>query len=106
MKNKSVKKAIEIENFIREYLDKNTCADVLNQEFHDEFSDRFGGKRKFKYFGAMPNNLAMSWLKKLYSQGILSRGIVSISGQESGFPKWVYSYTLKEGGSGNGKILA
>jgi hypothetical protein len=85
----------QIEEFIREYLEKNTSADVLNTDFHDQFSERFGGSRIPKYWGAMPNKKAMRYLKKLYNQGVLSRGIVSIPEHEIGMPNWVYSYFLK-----------
>jgi hypothetical protein len=90
----NIKRNAEIQQFIRRYLSENTCADVLNAEFHDKFSEKFGGRRIFKMWGAMPNMLAMSWLKKLYDQGILERGRISLYAHEMGFPNWVYSYTL------------
>ena len=86
---------IEIETFIKEYLETNYATDVLDEKFHDEFTVRFGGKQKMHYWGSCPNSLAIRWLKKLYDQGILERGRVGIPEHEIGFPNWVYSYTLK-----------
>lgn len=90
-----LKQGIEIEKFIREYLAENHTADRLNADFHDQFSDKFGGKRIIFAFGSCPNLLAMTWLKNLYSQGILDRRIVPLYHKERGFPNWVYSYTLR-----------
>lgn len=93
--SKTIERNIEIEWFIRNYLEEHHSADSLNQEFHDLFTAKFGGKQTFKMWGAMPNRLAMSWLKNLYNQGILERYTITIPDAEPGFPKWVYSYTLK-----------
>jgi hypothetical protein len=95
-KAERIERDIEIERFIRDYLKRNYSADVVDALFHDEFTKRFGGRQIFKNFGAMPNLLAMRWLKRLYSQGILERGRISLTEHEVGFPNWVYSYTLNE----------
>jgi hypothetical protein len=85
---------IEIEHFIRDYLTRNAGADVVDAVFHDEFTEKFGGRRIAKNYGAMPNLLAMRWLRKLYDQGILERGRIPLHFHEEGFPNWVYSYSL------------
>ncbi len=92
----NIKRNIEIEGFIRDYLSRNVGTDRLDSDFHDEFSELFGGKRLVYPFGSCPNLLAMKWLKKLYDQGILVRFRISLYGHELGFPNWVYSYTLSK----------
>ncbi len=88
-------RAVKIEEFIREYIARNGGVDVTDALFHDEFTEKFGGRQTFKNYGAMPNPLAMRWVKRLYEQGILERGIISLYAHEQGFPNWVYVYSLR-----------
>lgn len=91
---RNIERNIAIEKFIRTYLSSHPGTDVLDAEFHDGFTDNFGGKQILKSFGACPNMLAMRWLKKLYDQGILNRARISLIEHETGFPNWVYTYAL------------
>lgn len=94
-KMKDVKNGIEIEQFIYEYLKTGVGTDRLDAEFHDQFSEKFGGKRLWYPFGSNPNLIAMKWLKKLYDQGALRRHPIGLHAHETGFPNWVYSYSLR-----------
>jgi hypothetical protein len=83
----------EIRKFILEYAEKNFAVDICNQNFHEEFFKRFGGKRKATFWGAQPVEKAQKYLRELYDEGILSRSIVSLgANRPPGFPRWVYSY--------------
>jgi len=93
MKN-DVKTNIEIEEFIRDYLARHHSTDRCDQLFHEKFSEKFGGKRTIYPFGACPNHLAMTWLKRLYDEGTLKRYSVGLQFHETGFPNWVYCYEL------------
>lgn len=82
------------QKFILEWLKTHKGTDCLDSEFHDKFHQQFGGKRKEYLWGASPVVASMKALATMYRCGILSRGIVSITGG-IGFPKWVYVYSLK-----------
>lgn len=91
------KQITEIQKFIINYIEENKNTDVCDQNFHEQFYNKFDGKRKETNWGAQPVYKAMNWLKKLYEQNILSRGKVSLAGSwQPGFPKWVYAYRLKK----------
>lgn len=82
-------------DFIGNYLEEHTATDCLDAEFHDEFTIRFGGRRKNVYPGAATNRLAMQWLGKLYREGMLIRSVISFGDtRQMGFPNWVYTYEL------------
>lgn len=85
------------QKFIIDYLTENHTADVCNADFHGRWFAMFGGKKKSTNWGAEPVYNAMAWLKKLYDQGLLERGVVSLFRPEPGFPNWVYVYTLAQG---------
>lgn len=85
---------IRKQKFILEYLKKEHTANVLDAGFHQKWWDEFRGARHIYAFGSSPCPNAMTWLKKLYDQNILNRGRVGMHGMETGFPKWVYVYTL------------
>lgn len=86
----------EIRAFVIEYLNKNFCTDALDQKFHNDFFGRFGGKWQATGFGSQPVFSAQRWLKRFYDAGVLDRDIVPLgSATQPGFPKWVYSYTLR-----------
>jgi len=90
-----IKRSIEIEEFIVAYLKQHGYTDVTDSDFHDEFTAKFGGKRKNYVYGACPNQVAMRWLKRLYDQRALSRGRISLCEHEKGFPNWVYGYSIR-----------
>jgi hypothetical protein len=81
--------------WIIKYISENTSADVCNQDFHDRFHVRFGGKRKFKMWGAMPVLDAQRLLKRMYEMGMLKRCPIGFgTNWQPGYPRWVYSYCL------------
>jgi len=85
----------EIRKFIITYLEENFSADATDEKFHTEFYERFGGKRKQTYWGAQTVYKAQKWLKKLYDEGTLDRGVINLGANwQPGFPRWVYGYTL------------
>ncbi len=83
------------EEWILEWLRKHRGVDVLDTEFHDEFSKKFNVKQKFKMWGAAPCPTAMRYLKKLYDKKCVTRARVGISAGE-GFPSWVWDYRINE----------
>lgn len=91
------KVALETEEFVMEYLKTNHSTDIYDQQFHDDFHERFGGKRKEYMFGSSPVYKAQRVLTRIHKQGKIDRFRISLSGQESGFRNWVYSYTLPDG---------
>lgn len=89
-------KIIEKEKkFVVDYLKINKTADVCNMDFHEKFYQKFGGKRKETWYGAQPVFKAMFVLKELYNVGILMRSRIRLSRIGIGFPKWCYTYELK-----------
>ena len=85
-----------IYKFILEYIKENFSTDVCDQYFHEEYYKRFGGKRKLTNWGAQPVYKAQRQLKELWEEGILNRSTYGLVERDSGFPKWVYEYYLKE----------
>lgn len=84
------------EIFIINYLKKHVTVDACNENFHDEFFNQFGGKRKQTFFGAQPIYKAMRLLSKMYKENKIDRTIISLPDHLSGFPNWIYVYSLKE----------
>lgn len=86
------------EQWILEWLGKNTVADVTNSPFHDAYHAQFP-EYKFiaKNWGCQPISQAMRDLKCLYNQGLCHRGkiLLGISWMP-GFPKWVWVYSSKK----------
>lgn len=96
--NRTAKRVLEeaaILDFIAGYLEKHGGTDALDQDFHDQFTQRFGGRQKDVNWGAATNAKAMRWLKYFYDEGTLDRGRIGLGiNWQPGFPKWVYVYTL------------
>lgn len=85
----------DVRNFILSYLTENPCTDATDQEFHEEFYQRFGGKRQATFYGAQVVYKAQRWLRRMSEEKLLERkrfGIVDAPAD--GFPKWVYVYSL------------
>ena len=78
--------------FVLQYLRENYVTDIYDQKFHDEFYNRFGGKRIVYPFGSCPVNKAQRLLSAMYKSGQLNRERVSLYGHEAGFRNWVYVY--------------
>lgn len=83
--------------FILAYLREHLSADACDTEFHDEFYRRFGGKRRNVNYGARMVYKAMTCLREMHRDGLLSRAVIPLDYTDlpDGFPKWVYSYALK-----------
>ena len=85
----------DIRDFIMAYLAENHCTDATDEKFHEEFYQRFGGKRKETYFGAQMVYKAQRWLKRMCDEKLLQRKRFGISDAPAdGFPTWVYMYSL------------
>lgn len=81
--------------YIFEYLEKEGCVDVLDQEFIDGFIEATGCKFIPYFWGAHTCRYAGKVLSELYHKGKLNRGVIGLGGNwMPGFPKWVYCYTL------------
>lgn len=87
----------EIERFVREYLEREQYVTVLDAEFVFAFALRFSCTVYPNAYGAWRVPLAGRSLSRLHGEGILTRWITGVSAYEGGkgFPKWVYSYSLK-----------
>ena len=83
--------------FVIEYLEEHYATDACDQKFQEQWFLKFGGNRKQTIWGAEPVREAASYLKELWQQGILDRGVVTLGiNWQPGFPRWVYGYTLRE----------
>ena len=94
MAKRDFERETAIREFICDYIRREHGTDRLDAEFHEEFTNRFGGKRTMYYWGSCPNHLAMQWLKRLYDEGTLQRAPIGLTNHEVGFPNWVYTYSL------------
>ena len=84
----------EQEKFVIEWLKREQNADALCVEFHNTFHAIFGGKRNPVIYGASLVFKAQRLLSSMYERGLLVRCVVSLPEHISGFPNWVYSYSL------------
>jgi len=92
-------KSENIEKFIISYLTENYATDALDEKFHEQFYQEFGGKRQETFYGAQMVYKAQHWLNKMYKEKTLNRRRISFGETEkgaSGYPNWVYSYTLRQ----------
>lgn len=95
--SKDIPKKILMRAFILNYLTENCETNSCDQIFHEQFFKEFGGSRKETLWGAEPVRKAQKMLKELYDEGTLDRGIITLGQNwQPGFPKWVYSYTIKK----------
>jgi len=85
------------ETFVIEYLKKNQFVDVLDQEFMLAFANRFNCKARRMSLGAPRVPLAGKTLSAMFKKGLLTRSISGLDAYAGGigFPKWVYTYSLK-----------
>lgn len=82
------------EEWIINYIKEYGSADVCNTQFHDEFHEEFGGKRKGYLYGADPVLKAQALLGKMWKERKLNRFKISLLEHVSGMPNWVYVYEL------------
>lgn len=88
---------LDYENWVLEWLGKNTEASCLNSEFHDAFHKKFPTlMRDIRNWGASPVHKAMQILADLYKKGLLEKRKCSLGGNwQPGFPKFALSYSIK-----------
>lgn len=88
------------DSWILDWLEKNFCADSLNQDFHEAYHARFPEyKRRETNWGAQPVAQAMRDLSRLAASGILETGRINLAANwQPGFPKSVISYSLPRNG--------
>lgn len=90
-----MKQLQEKRQWVVNYLRQNIEASCLDQKFHEEFFNKFGGSRKEKYWGAQPVTSAMLILRALERDGTLEvRNITLGRSWQPGFPRRVRSYSL------------
>jgi len=92
-----IEQKIQQEDFVFAYIRKNGNTSALDEQFHEEFFNRFGGARTKTNYGAQPSKQAMKMLANLYNQGVLERSRIGLGvNWEPGFPRWVYAYYESE----------
>ena len=80
-------------HWIKQYLKEHHGTCVTDALFHEQFYNKFRGKRKETLWGAQPVWKAMKLLKQMYEEGELTRDIVGLGANwQPGFPKWNYVY--------------
>lgn len=83
------------EQWVLEWLKTGIEASAVNQQFHEDFYNKFGGARKETYWGAQPVHKAMRLLAKLHEEGKLERRRIGLGlNWQPGFPKHCLSYSL------------
>jgi hypothetical protein len=90
------------ESFILKWLKDKTCpysgisngVDVCNTFFMDEFIRHTGASHKETFYGAPKCALAGRTLSKMRNNGLLQRKRIGLPEHVSGFPNWIYSYTM------------
>ncbi len=85
----------EREAWIRQYLFDNAgYVDVLNTDFVMAYWGACGVKAAAQFYGAPRCPTLGRDLSRMYASGALDRSRVGLTGMESGFPKWVWTYRL------------
>ena len=91
---------MSLKDFSIEYLMDKSCVgvSVLDSDFHDKVAEKFPKlKRELKMWGCQPVPAAMKALKELYKDYRISRGRIGLGANwQPGFPKWVYTYSIKK----------
>jgi len=92
----------EREAWLLEYLGKRQalytscryCVDVLDKAFVEAYADATGARTSVMFYGAPKCAMLGDDLGGMARKGLLERYRTGLSGMESGFPKWVWSYHL------------
>lgn len=69
--------------------------DVLNADFVNDYISATGASATAQPFGAPTCRQLGRDLSDLHQRLYLARGRASLNGHESGFPNWVYVYSLR-----------
>jgi hypothetical protein len=72
---------------------KKEPIDILDRDFVDDFIEKTGCKFNQMPYGAHKCKYLGQTLSRMHKEGMLDRGIIGLSGMETGFPKWVYVYS-------------
>lgn len=93
IKNK-IESKFEKRQWILGWLDRHFHADATNGDFHDEYFEKFGGRRKETDWGTQPVYEAQRLLKELFDEGLLERDRVNLSSYKHPvYPRWVWVYS-------------
>lgn len=96
-----IKDLEEKEKFIIDWMSEGrhlNChsVDILNAQFVDDYIERFKPRFRPTNFGAYKCSELVRVLRKLYLYGKLERRTVGLPDRPSSdFPKWIYSYSIK-----------
>jgi hypothetical protein len=83
-------------DWIKEWMsDHDGHVDILDVEFVDAYVGKFNAPVKIQFLGANSCKELGRVLANGYHQGIFDRWTIGIPWHESGFPNWVYTYSLK-----------
>jgi hypothetical protein len=96
--DESIKK-IEKMNWIMHYIDnsKFKYVDIFDTEFVDAYIENCNPKKIiYQPWGANSVPELGRILSEMYHSNILNRGTIGLHYHEDGFPKWCYSYGIKE----------
>lgn len=80
-----------VENYMKE---NSPHVDILNTEFVDEYIAKFNPKHAIMMYGANKCKEINRVLKAGYDKGVFKRSRVGLFAHLSGFPNWVYVYSL------------
>lgn len=69
---------------------------MLNSDFVDAFIEDFNAKVHIMMYGANKCRELSSLLSQMYQDNKLYREAVGLNEMCSGFPKWIYTYRLRE----------
>lgn len=89
-----MKNQAERDAFLLQYFKQHEHANLLDQQFIDEYIAQTDAPFIPQPFGAHTCRQAGKDLSRLYKSGILRRSAIGIAGAEPGFPKWIYVYQL------------
>jgi hypothetical protein len=98
--NKSERHDAIIEFLNERKMRRDTCGvNVLDSNFVDWYIEKTDAKFGIQFFGAFSCPQLGRDLGAMYKAGLLDRRTAGLAPGDAamGFPKWVYSYYLKEG---------
>jgi Uri superfamily endonuclease len=84
----------EKEQWILDYIQENLHANILDKKFVDEYVQKFNTKYFVMAYGADKCPELGRVLSNMHKHSLLQRDRIGLSNMESGFPKWVYVYSL------------
>jgi hypothetical protein len=73
---------------------RNGQCDVLDSDFVNAYCNATGAKGYAQFYGAPKCPMLGRDLSRMHREGSLARHRVGLRCMESGFPSWVYSYSI------------